>query len=104
MHKVGNVWKVKSININIEEEFNKREEKSPLWRKHGNNFGYPQCCIDFFCAVPYCGSLTQSVDHWAYGTGYVPCPQCSKLPREQLIDIINKNRKIDSDFPNEGDY
>lgn len=43
-------------------------------RVWGLYFGYPDCCIDFYCLSAENGSHLQSND----ATGYCPCPECAK--------------------------
>lgn len=77
------------------------------WYYWGRYFGFPNCCIKFF--------LDESGgDWWARkfypkgfpleGTGYIPCPECSKKSEQELIDIINSNRYCLTEFPEMGDF
>lgn len=65
-------------------------------RESGDNYGYPQCCIDSFCDDLSDISKLMSEERGTRkltGTGYIPCVDCNeKYTVEQLIDNINTNR------------
>jgi len=60
----------------------------------GKLFGFPQCCIDFYCESP---SLVRCQ---AKGfLGYRFCPSCSDRSEEEVIKSINDNRICPVPFP-----
>lgn len=74
------------------------------WSQWGQYFGFPACCIKHFCEnahVPCWATNLYGENFMLNGTGYVACPECMKKTKEELIDIINKNRYANYKF-NEG--
>lgn len=62
----------------------------------GKLFGFPQCCIDFYCESP---SL---VRRQAKGfLGYRFCPNCSERSEEDVIKSISANRICPAPFPHQ---
>lgn len=70
---------------------------------YGLYYGYPHCCIDAFIIragiILVTGCPPELVDHLVEpfevdgtATGYMMCPRCAKLPREQLVERINLAR------------
>lgn len=66
-------------------------DKKDKFVKLGSYYGFPGCCIRYFCVTIFPG-LSLPDDHWASGTGYVPCPSCREMEKEELIGIINSRR------------
>lgn len=63
------------------------------WRETGREFGYKECCIDFFCEtwpaqlrsigvlvgdeVLSFGAVYAGLARWAkFKNGHIPCPKC----------------------------
>ena len=63
------------------------------WRKSGEHFGYPECCIKAFLTGDY------SEYNPYNGTGYRPCESCEELSMKEVIIGINKNRAHPYPFP-----
>lgn len=67
------------------------------WRETGQDFGYPQCCIDSFCNGRTYGSLGKDEKElldksfWR-GVGYIPCPECMKKDVRDVLKAIDKRR------------
>ena len=68
---------------------------------YGKFFGYPECCINYFNSVDYYSLeyIKYCRKSVMYGTGYIPCPKCSKKSKRLLSKIISKNRKCEIKFP-----
>jgi len=73
------------------------------FRENGKYFGFPQCCIDYFVdKIIVKQDLSVNPGNKMYGTGYVPCPDCNKKSRVELINFINNNGRDHSKlFPSE---
>ncbi len=77
-----------------------RFAKAVLKGIHGNLitglfFGYPICCINYFLGVR--NNRDVKIDQRT--NGYLQCPECSKLPPEEVIAGINSRRVCHSPFP-----
>lgn len=77
------------------------EEHDDQWRVLGRHYGYPKCCIDSFCSLMHLGEDYFTENHWAYGTGFVPCKECVTIPEEEMLRIIAENRQAKYPFPRE---
>lgn len=66
------------------------------WELAGRFFGLPVCCIKQFVYGP----RRRGVDHFT-GSGYIPCDECVKRPKQEVIDEINRHRFCDKPFPKE---
>lgn len=77
-------------------------DKGEMFREVGLIAGYPICCVETF--IEEVKDLSKLSPERSFrkltGTGYVPCLKCNRKSEEELIEIINKNRKIKSEFPN----
>lgn len=67
------------------------------WEETGQDFGYPQCCIDSFCNGRVYGTLSpeekQEHDNSVWRkTGYIPCPECMKKDVRIVLKEIDKRR------------
>jgi len=70
------------------------------WSDIGKQCGYPDCCIKSFINEGLNFKKNSSVDNNAlYGTGFVPCLECAKLPPDEMIEIINSHRIFERPFP-----
>lgn len=76
-------------------------------------YGYPPCCIDHFVnkthAIESNPETTLSGDYssdvegmWFCGTGYIACPDCRTLPKEEVLKGIQRRRTSTLPFPREG--
>lgn len=71
-------------------------------RMLGEYFGYPKCCIDYFCNDPCQIRITthqKAVKSLKYG--YVPCDSCAKKVVEGRVEVqdLIQNRICISEFP-----
>ena len=69
--------------------------------KIGLHLGYPTCCVDMFlrnCHIDFWWER-YAKDHWAIGTGYIPCPFCAQRNREEVESGIRLMRKHQSPWP-----
>lgn len=66
----------------------------------GRYYGYPECCIRFFCDE----SRNKKKRHKLAGTGYIPCHDCNQLGENELIAKILKNRIAPTDFPQKENF
>ena len=69
------------------------------WKVLGTILGYPKCCIKSFSTENYRTRGTRKLS----GTGYVPCRMCNLKDESDLVDTINKNRYIDTKFPDDSE-
>lgn len=82
-------------------------EQQLHWKRWGQYYGFPECCIEFFLKNAH-------KDYWMYkmypkgskfqGTGYIPCKQCNKLTEQEIMKRINYRRKALTKFPEEGTF
>lgn len=82
-------------------------EQQLQWKRWGQYYGFPDCCIQFFLKNAheyYWFRKVYPEGTKADGTGYIPCPECSKLPMKEMVDKINKERKSLTPFPQEGTF
>lgn len=70
------------------------------WRRYGKWFGYPLCCVEWFCVTDR-PALNNPVPKELNGLGYVSCPRCRQLTTETLLATIAANRKCPTKFPHE---
>ena len=71
------------------------------WEERGKYFGYPQCCIDQFCASL---ERTDEQRDASQGTGFVPCTKHSKMiltGHIRIKDLIT-GRQHNQPFPMDG--
>ena len=61
----------------------------------GKGLGYPDCCIQAFLTEDFRTRPIRKLE----GTGYVPCAECNKKSPQELVSIINANRKCVERFP-----
>lgn len=82
-------------------------EQQIQWKRWGQYYGFPECCIEFF--------LKNAHEYYWFrkvypegtkvdGTGYIPCPKYSKLSGKEMVDKINKERESLTKFPEEGTF
>lgn len=70
----------------------------------GKYYGYPDCCVGHFVKhVGTPGWNNYARGSWADGSGFIPCPECLKLPKREIIRKIKGRRAQGTAFPNE-DY
>lgn len=67
------------------------------WHDFGRYFGFPECCIESFSTLEHVGGPPRKL----YGTGYIPCPECNKKTKRQLLATIKKTRLARKPFPEE---
>lgn len=67
----------------------------------GAMFGYPECCVSWYHNRNMISFEIERKSVWN-GTGYVPCPECSQVPKEEQLKRINATRITPIPFP-EGD-
>lgn len=65
------------------------------WTIRGRYYGFPECCIESFLTLSHVSGPDRKLD----GTGYVPCLKCNEKSEEELIQIINSNRRSPRPFP-----
>lgn len=94
-----------------------RTPEEQYWIEVGRGFGYPECCVNFFCDsvvphiamtnLPYYGTSEAVMKEPWYGTGFVPCPVCRIAmnldPEHYIAEIIAPRRLRDyKPFPDSG--
>lgn len=90
-------------------QFRKLFIEAPLLATTGAYYGFPVCCIEFFCHG-LDSSLMNSIDnddsHPMIGTGYVPCPHCLDMSRDKkyFSDLINQHRFCPHHFPSNTEH
>jgi len=62
-----------------------------VWKHNGEIFGYPKCCIDYFCSLED-KPKNLHIFNFEHGTfennsGFVPCLECKKLILENKTSL-----------------
>lgn len=77
--------------------------RADIWRHNGRLLGYPQCCIDAFCANAGGPLSAEQEQIAALGYGFIPCKRCAievASGLRRLASLIN-NRDVEIPaFPN----
>jgi hypothetical protein len=75
-----------------------REAREERWRHNGKEFGYPQCCIDWFCAKTTNSECQKKV---ANKHGFIPCPTHTSMILEGKIKLheLIQGRSFHRPFP-----
>ncbi len=72
------------------------------WEVSGRYFGYPQCCIEAFCALSHMAEFDTGVQvRVSKNSGFIPCTTCAdKVERGEVMlkDLIT-NRAHRKTFP-----
>lgn len=72
------------------------EDEIKSFKVWGEFHNYPKCCIDWFCSVHYTERPDDYNSGAAYGTGYLPCPECSCKcnTEDDLYNILGRDIKL----------
>jgi hypothetical protein len=81
------------------------------WYRMGHYYGYPQCCIDYFCQTMTPGSC-QGHNTPEYITmacaklrakhkSFMPCPMCAKRINKDIDAYLKCKPNIATDLPQE---
>lgn len=71
------------------------------FRRLGDVFGYPICCIDEVVSADSWDSTRAKRNF--FGSGYVPCEKCNLAPVDDILRAITRRRKFPLPFPDQGD-
>lgn len=79
------------------------------YRKLGIYFGYPQCCVNWFCdrnegKVNF--ELDKNQEILNEYKGFLPCPCCAEklVKQNKTVKFLIKNRICKTPYPDEGDF
>lgn len=99
----------KNINELISNpKFRQLFSEAPLLASTGAYYGFPICCVEFFCNHQdnsFNTDHSEKNQHPMNGTGYVPCPHCieKSKDKENFSQLINAHRYCPSPFPSQSD-